>query len=732
MSEMRKSGQRPTFKRASTTDKDVHVTKSFHRFMLLGGLALCLVAFAAGAVVAGAANAALSVPTLAHPVTKVAQPVTTILTGRVSLPSGPPSLPSPSRLLGAASPTAPARALISLKHRNEAALRRFIATVSDPNSAGYAHYLTPAQFDARYAPSTSTVGAIESFARGYGLSVQSVPSNRAYVYVTGSVAQMERAFATSIASYLLGTQKVQAPTKRPSLPRAIAADVTAIEGLDTADVARPQMVLNTPPAPAYVNAPPFSGYWGQSLATQAPGAYGQTHLPNVVQGYTPQQLQGAYGTAAAIKRGLNGAGQKVAVIDAYSSPTITQDADTWSAAHGLPKPSLVINDNALERDQPEGPTIPTDVPVVGGLNLQDPQGWFGEETLDVEAVHAMAPGATIVFQGALSPENIDLHMAQNKVVSKNEAQIVSNSYGGTSDSTDTTSDGYWEQAAAQGIGVYFSSGDDGDQTAGGTDPASRSVDGGANSPYVTAVGGTTLAVGRSNNYAFETYWGTDTATLTHGTWGASTFQSGGGGGTSQVYAEPSWQAPVAAGKYTDYWKGNANAQSGAIIPGRVVPDVAMLGDPNSGFLMGQTEDFSAYANPGGYGLPGDTDQFGQYRIGGTSLSSPLFAGMMALADQAAGRHHGFANPALYKLYRSMAFHDIGAPKSKVAVVRTNYLNSTNAAGGSETDLRTTGDTGTLTSAAGYDDSTGLGSPNGPAFLAGLAPHSKLIAASSRR
>jgi subtilase family serine protease len=154
------------------------------------------------------------------------------------------------------------------------------------------------------------------------------------------------------------------------------------------------------------------------------------------------------------------------------------------------------------------------VPIVGGLNLRDPQGWFSEETLDVEAVHAMAPGAMIVVQAALSPENIDLHMAQNRVVSGNEAQIVSASYGGASDSTDNTSNGYWEQAAAQGIGVYFSSGDDGDQTAGGgTDPASRSVDAGPNSPYVTVVGGTTLAVGRSNNYQFETYWGTDTATL---------------------------------------------------------------------------------------------------------------------------------------------------------------------------------------------------------------------------
>jgi subtilase family serine protease len=454
-------------------------------------------------------------------------------------------------------------------------------------------------------------------------------------------------------------------------------------------------------------------------------------LPNVVKGYTPQQLQGAYGVAGAIKSGLNGRGQTVAVIDAYSSPTITADADRWSSLHGLPKPKLTLKDNAAERDQPQAPTVPTDVPIVGGLAVQDPQGWFGEETLDVEAVHAMAPGAAIVVQSALSPENLDLEMAQNDAVTKDNVNIISNSYGGTTDDTDTTSDGYWQQAAAQGIGVYFSSGDDGDQTAGGTDPSSRSVDSGPNSPYVTAVGGTTLAVGVTRNYEFETYWGTDSATLSGGKWGASTFNSGGGGGTSEVYDEPAYQTSVVPGQFSDYWQGNSNAIDGATIPGRVVPDVGMLGDPNSGFLMGQTEDFSAYANPDGFDLPGDTTAFGQYRIGGTSLSSPLFAGLMALANQAAGHHLGFANPALYDLSNTGAFHDITAPANKVAVVRTNYLNNTNSSGGTQKLLRTAGDTGTLSSAPGYDDSTGLGSPNGLAFLSGLAPGSALVAAAEK-
>lgn len=679
------------------------------RLALLISSVACPAALAGG----GAAQAAaLPVPSL--PLAGAGAGV------RALLPSSVPSYVGVAPALGPAPTSAPAHALIALAHRNQSGLLRFDAAVSTPGNRLYERYLTPAQFSARYAPSRQTVAAVEAYLRRFGLKVAAVPSNRAYVYVTGTVADAERAFATTIDRFRLGGSVVQAPGREASLPARFARVVTGVDGLDTGDLARPLNVTQTPPAAAYVNAPPFSSYWASSPATQAPGAYGQKVLPNVIQGYTPQQIQGAYGISGAIAGGLDGSGQTVAVIDAYSSPTLAADADTWSHLHGLPLPKLTIHDNLAERDQPEGPTVE-------GINLQDPQGWFGEETLDVEAVHAVAPGASIVVQAALSPENVALERAQNQVVSKGEAQIISNSYGGSSDTTDSTSDGYWQQAAAQGIGVYFSSGDSGDQTSGGTAPASRSVDGDGNSPYVTSVGGTTLAAGAKNNYEFETYWGTDSATLSGGAWGPSSFQSGGGGGTSEVYPEPAYQTGVVPARFSGYWQGNPNAVSGATIPGRVVPDVAMVGDPNSGFLMGITEDFTAYSNPLGYDLPTDTVQFGQYRIGGTSLSSPLFAGIMALADQAAGKPHGFANPALYAAYAHGAFRDVTAPASKVAVVRTNYTNNTNASGGTQTLLRTAGDLGTLSSIPGYDDSTGLGTPKGLSFLSTLAPGSRLLA-----
>ncbi|MGI4894248.1 MAG: hypothetical protein ACRYF3_03930, partial [Janthinobacterium lividum] len=109
--------------------------------------------------------------------------------------------------------------------------------------------------------------------------------------------------------------------------------------------------------------------------------------------------------------------------------------------------------------------------------------------------------------------------------------------------------------------------------------------------------------------------------------------------------------------------------------------------------------------------------YSEYRIGGTSLASPLFAGVMALADQKAGRAHGFANPALYEQYGSNALYD-PQPLSGVGVVRTDYVNGVDAADGTTTSLRTIDvKSGTiLRTKKGYDDITGIGSPNGMPFL----------------
>jgi subtilase family serine protease len=338
---------------------------------------------------------------------------------------------------------------------------------------------------------------------------------------------------------------------------------------------------------------------------------------------------------------------------------------------------------------------------------QDPQGWYGEQTLDIEAVHSMAPGADIVYVGA--PNNYqDLDAALNHVVDGRLATIVTNSYGFT---TEALPRGYitpyqdtFIQAAATGIGVYFSSGDDGDET-GGVAGATPTPDWPASSPWVTAVGGTSLAVGAGDGYLFETGWQTGTSTLAGGAWSPAppgAYLYGAGGGTSRLFAQPGYQVGVVPASMSTVYGG---------APMRVVPDIAALADPNTGMLIGQTQTF-----------PDGTARYSEYRIGGTSLASPLTAGLIALVQQRAGHPLGFANPRIYAAAGSAAYHDVVPLRSPLAVVRANYVNGVDASAGYAYLLRSLSVDAALTihTAAGYDDVTGVGTPNGAAFLAGLA------------
>ena len=338
--------------------------------------------------------------------------------------------------------------------------------------------------------------------------------------------------------------------------------------------------------------------------------------------------------------------------------------------------------------------------------VQDPQGWYGEETLDVEAVHSTAPGAGIVYVGA--PNNYqDLDAALNHVVDQHLASIVTNSYGFSSEALPT---GYIKpyldtmlQGVATGVGIYFSSGDNGDETGG--DPANAAAatpDWPASSPFVTAVGGTSLGVSAGNGYLFETGWETGRSALVGGAWSPPTYLYGSGGGTSRLFAQPAYQAGVVPNAV-------ATAHGGA--PARVVPDVAALGDPNTGMLVGQTQTF-----------PDGTVAYSEYRIGGTSLSSPLFAGFMALVQQKAGHPIGFANPLLYAHAGSAAYHDVTAPASPLAAVRADFVNGVDATAGFRYTRRSLNfDAGlTIHTAPGYDPVTGVGSPDGSAFLTALS------------
>ena len=226
----------------------------------------------------------------------------------------------------------------------------------------------------------------------------------------------------------------------------------------------------------------------------------------------------------------------------------------------------------------------------------------------------------------------------------------------------------------------FSSGDDGDELA---SSGTKQADFPVSDPYVTGVGGTATAIGRRGTLAWETGWGTEKySRSSDGTsWNLLGFLYGSGGGESALFGQPSYQAGI--------------TPTGA----RGVPDVAMDADPTTGMLVGETQTFP------------DGVYYDQYRIGGTSLASPLFAGMTALAFQNAGGGVGLLNPTIYANAGSGAFTDVTGPGPDAGNVRADYANGVDASGGLLYSVRTFDQDSSLTVTPGWDDVTGLGSPN---------------------
>ena len=252
---------------------------------------------------------------------------------------------------------------------------------------------------------------------------------------------------------------------------------------------------------------------------------------------------------------------------------------------------------------------------LGPFDLQDecgPAVWNEEETLDVAAVHSMAPGANIHYVGAQDCDT-GIDAAINNVLQHHSADIVSNSYG------DTGEDGLGDevalehslflQAALEGIGFYFSSGDDGDDVIDGLphpEPDYPSSD-----PLVTSVGGTDLAVNSANGYLFETSWGDDSDSVDFST-SPSSYAGrplpgdflGGGGGVSALFTEPLYQR-LAVPRLL------AASLNGATPRCEWSLDVAAVADPETGFEIvfqgAPRRSSSARYEPGGPGvrrLPG--------------------------------------------------------------------------------------------------------------------------------
>jgi len=512
---------------------------------------------------------------------------------------------------------------------------------------------------------------VSSYLRKAGLKVGKVGAGNRYVTVTGTVGAAEKAFSTTIEKYSHAGHTVQAPATSVKVPASLGTAVLAVDGLDTTpSTVQPASKPAAAPPAGFRNAAPCSRYYGQVAAkyeadysTKLPKFKKQT-LSYAPCGYTGVQLRTAYeGTSA-----LDGTGVTVGILDAYASPSMAKDANTYATRNG---------DGSYAAGQ-YYETVPSKFTHQADCG---PSGWYGEEALDVEAVHAMAPGARIHYYGAASCYDDDFLDAIARIVDDGDVQIVSDSWGeveeGESGDAVAAYEQLFQQGALEGISFLFSSGDNGDELA---NSGLIQADYPTSDPYVTSVGGTSTAIGPNGELDFETGWGTQKYSLSANgkSWTANGYQYGSGGGDSALFNQPAYQAGVAPG------------------PRRQVPDVAMDADPTTGMLVGLKQTFP------------DGKYYAEYRIGGTSLASPLFAGMTALALQQSGTGAGLLNPVIYQ--NTSAFQDVlGTPPTKGAV-RVDYANSLDASDGLLYSVRTFDQDASLKVKKGWDDVTGVGSP----------------------
>ena len=589
-----------------------------------------------------------------------------------AVPNSTPTWLAKAKYLGHADGKAAVSARVYLAPRGGlSALAVAAKAVSTPGSASYGHFLTQTQYAAKYQPTSAAVQKLSSWLSSNGLHVAKVAPNNQYISVTGTVAAANKAFSTTVGSYQKGADKVQAPSSALKVPAALASSVLTVTGIDTtAHLVKPNVA---PPPPGFNNAQPCSHYCGQVQATYKADystplpTYRDHTLPYAVCGYTGPQLRAAYEGNTT----LTGKGVTVAITDAYASPTMVFDANHYAEING--DGSYFPGQYTQTVNTPYNHT--GDGPKGCGEN-----GWYGEQTLDVEAVHAMAPAAKIRYYGSASCYDNDFLDTLAKVVNEDKAQIVTNSWG-EPESVETADvvnayEAVFLQGAIQGISFAFSSGDNGDELA---NTALRQTDYPTSDPYVTAVGGTSTAIGSNGRMQFETAWGTQKYSLSGNHWASVGFLYGAGGGTSKLFGRPDYQTGVA---HTN---------------GRGVPDVAMDADPTTGMLVGETQVFN------------QVTKYGEYRIGGTSLASPLFAGMTALKIQSNHHAFGLLNYAVYSSLND--FTDVAGPSPDLGNVRVDFVNGINGNAGLVYSVRTFDQDSSLKLATGWDDVTGVGSPN---------------------
>ncbi|MHB8361933.1 MAG: S53 family peptidase, partial [Thermoplasmataceae archaeon] len=487
--------------------------------------------------------------------------------------------------------------MITLKFSNQVALKNLLSNLQNVNSPMYHKYLTAQQFTNEFSPSASLYNSMVLYYTSLGFSVKTY-SDRTSIVLGGSVSHFNRVFHAGIQLFEKGNYKFTAPTASAILPAQFASQVINIVGMNNEHVATLNLVNPSP-------------YFTTSSGSQL--LYGS----DMQAAYQLKQLYTKYGyptnetIATILWSGTNSAGTSVAPyvpsdIFSYFNKTLPS-GEPHSSVYGAP----------LGGAPAPGPSAAND----------NTQADF-ESTLDLEMAGSAAPGATVVEVYGPTATQTYLDQAFSFILSPSSSYpqlthtvAISNSWGG-SDMTDSTWTSDLQQAAAMGISVFASSGDDGNSGSGGAAPSFPAT-ASYNTYGATAVGGLTTTVSGTASTDGSGTTGISTESVWYNTPNAG---DGSQGGVSKVYAEPSWQ--VASSDANSVITG-ASATTG-VSSGRGVPDVAADG--------ANMEIWISYSGSTGY-----------QELWGTSVASPLTAGLFATMDYAVGHKLGFANPLIYKL-----------------------------------------------------------------------------------
>jgi len=534
---------------------------------------------------------------------------------------------------------------VILKMHDQAAFDRAVEALYDPASPTFQHWFTEEDF-AKYAPTQAEFNLVRSELARQGFSILDSDPGRLWIRVRATARVVETAFQTELHNFSYEGRVFQTHTRDAALVGPANELIETVSGIERHQArtmytrvrdprtgkplvkvpltSRPQAnsFLNSftnTPLTAVASTGPLDTFGGKPTATYK----GYQYAANGKSGaFTPQQLQAHYGFPFTQTKTYDGTGQTIALVEGYGYSAALNDANTAASLFGLPK---LVSGKNFSVIQPEGPPP---YPNAGYLT-----GWNGEIALDIQSAHAIAPGAKILVVASAGQDNEDQIYSLNYIISKKLANAVSNSWENDAEIVSGTLENQafasvLKAGAAAGIAFNFSTGDSGDLGIGSPVFAPMIP---SDSPYATGVGGTTIINIPGSSKFSVLGWGTNILYLYEGYVidpVEGYFNGGAGGGQSQIWAKPTWQNHGSS---------------------RMVPDVAALADPFTGFPVVVTE-----SNGKTYGEI----------FGGTSLACPIFTAIWAIADQYHGGPLGQAAPYLYQ--KHPPFIDATPPSTSFA------------------------------------------------------------------